>query len=73
MPICTPGLVLAIVGVPVADQDALDGQQLAALGGLDEREVEVVEVDGEGIGEPGLACDEIEQVAMVGGVLLDAG
>ena len=36
-------------------------------------QVEVVEVEDDRIGESGLAGDDIEEIAMVGGVLFDAG
>src|SRR5262249_57440114 len=44
----------AIVGVPVADQDAIDGQERALARGLEEGDVELVQLDGDRLGDAGL-------------------
>ncbi len=62
---------MAVVGVPVADEDAIDGQQGAAAGGLDQRRVELIHVHGHGRREAHLARHGFEQETVVGGVLLE--
>src|SRR5262249_18784261 len=63
------GVDAAVVGVPVADQDAVDGQQLLAPAGLEGGDVEGVEVDGGGTGQAGVAGGAVEQVAAIGTVV----
>jgi hypothetical protein len=67
------GTGTTIVRVPVADEHAVDGQQRTAARALEQRRVELIEVDGDGIGEPRLAGNGFQQEAMVGGILFELG